>query len=181
MCFANTDLTTLEWLSKRMGETEIIRENKGSSQSNSKGLSTAKGTTESEGSTNQQGQSTTQSDMAPLSETATIQGGHSIWDVFSRRFQRSTAYSYGNSQNEGSSHQTSQSNTVTGNESEAHGTSRQEQIIKTPLMTTDEIAAYFDRDSGRAISFIGGHGPYPIHRTPYFEDEQFDGLFTENV
>ena len=181
MCFANTDLTTLEWLSKRTGETEIIRENKGSSLSNSKGLSTAKGTSASEGSSNQYGQSTTQADMAPLSETATIQGGQSLWDVLSRRFQRSTAYSYGNSHNQGSSNQTSTSNTVTGNESETHGTSRQEQIIKTPLMTTDEIASYFDRDSGRAISFIGGHGPYAIHRTPYFEDEQFKGLFTEEI
>lgn len=47
--FANADLTTLEWLSKRMGQVELIRETKGSSQSTTTGLSKSQSLTETSG------------------------------------------------------------------------------------------------------------------------------------
>jgi type IV secretory pathway TraG/TraD family ATPase VirD4 len=179
--FANSDLTTLEWLSKRMGETEIIRENKGSSVSSSQGSSTTQGASQSEGTTYSDGQSNSQSDMAPLSQTATIQGGASILDVFTRRFQSSASYSYSASKSDGGSSQNSQSQSATQNQSDSQSTSKNEQILKTPLMTPDEIASHFDRESGRAVAFIGGKGPFMINRTPYYEDEAFKGLYTEDV
>ena len=43
-------------------------------------------------------------------------------------------------------------------------------------MTPDELARYFNRESGMAIAYVSGEGPFAIRRTPYFEDEMFDEL-----
>ncbi|MEL7197912.1 MAG: type IV secretory system conjugative DNA transfer family protein [Pseudomonadota bacterium] len=174
--FANSDLTTLEWLSKRMGETEVIRENKGSSTSETKGTSETNGTSQQEGESWTESQSQTESDMAPLSQLATVQGGHSIFDVFTRRFEKSTAQSNQTGQSKGASSQNSESHSTAESASMTNGRSRSEQIIKTNLMTVDEIAAHFARETGRMIAFVSGKGPYAINRTPYFSDEAFQEL-----
>lgn len=178
--FANSDLTTLEWLSKRMGETEVIRESKGSSESVQEGETTTTGESRSEGSTYQDTNSQQVSDMAPLSQTATIQGGHSLFDVFSRRFQQSSSHSQSQSRADGGSSQTSQSASTATSGSTTKGKSTSEQILKTPLMTTDEIASYFSRETGMAVSFISGVGPYAVKRTPYFDDPAFADLRNED-
>lgn len=174
--FANSDLTTLEWLSKRMGETEVIRENKGSSTSETKGTSETNGTSQQEGESWTDSQSQTESDMAPLSQLATVQGGQSIFDVFTRRFEKSTAESHQTGRSEGASSQKSESHSTAESASKTNGRSRSEQIIKTNLMTVDEIAAHFARETGRMVAFVSGKGPYAVNRTPYFADKAFRGL-----
>lgn len=174
--FANSDLTTLEWLSKRMGETEVIRENKGSSTSETKGTSETNGTSQQEGESWTDSQSQTESDMAPLSQLATVQGGQSIFDVFTRRFEKSTAESYQTGRSEGASSQKSESHSIAESASTTNGRSRSEQLIKTNLMTVDEIAAHFARETGRMVAFVSGKGPYAVNRTPYFADKAFRGL-----
>ena len=178
--FANSDLTTLEWLSKRTGETEVIRENKGSSESETAGTSTTSGESQQEGQSYSDSASQSVSDMAPLSQTATIQGGHSIFDVFTRRFQQSTSQSSSNSRTEGGSSQESRSQSTSESNSTTKGRSKSEQIIKTHLMTPDEIATHFARESGMVMAFISGKGPYAIRRTPYFEDEEFADLWSKD-
>ena len=174
--FANSDLTTLEWLSKRMGETEVIRENMGHSTSETKGTSETNGTSEQEGESWTDSQSQTESDMAPLSQLATVQGGQSIFDVFTRRFEKSTAESHQTGRSEGASSQKSESHSIAESSSTTNGRSRSEQIIKTSLMTVDEIAAHFARETGRMVAFVSGRGPYAITRTPYFADKAFRAL-----
>lgn len=177
--FANYDLTTLDWLSRRMGETEIIRETSGRSTAKSFGGSSTKGTSQSEGQSQSNSQSQSESDMAPLSKAATIQSGQSLMDVFSRRFKSPLAHSQSASNTQGGSTQNTTSNSEATNSSESETESRTEQILKTRLMTPDEIASYFDRETGLSVAFIGGVGPFAIKRTPYFEDEMFRGMFTK--
>lgn len=174
--FANSDLTTLEWLSKRIGETEIIRENAGQSQSQTEGQSSSNSESQSQGQSFSDSSSQSKSDMAPLSETATVEGGQSLFDVFNRRMKRSTANSQSQGRTEGGSQQSSQTNQQSENSSSTTGNSKSEQIYKTPLMTPDELARYFNRESGMAVVFVSGEGPFAIRRTPYFEDEMFDEL-----
>ena len=178
--FANSDLTTLEWLSKRAGETEVIRENKGSSESETAGTSTTNGASQQEGQSYSDSASQSVSDMAPLNQTATIQGEHSIFDVLTRRFQRSTSQSSSSSRTEGGSSQESRSQSTSESNSTTTGRSKSEQIIKTHLMTPDEIATHFARESGMMLAFISGKGPYAIRRTPYFEDEEFADLWSKD-
>lgn len=177
--FANYDLTTLDWLSRRMGETEIIRETSGRSNSKSFGGSSTKGTSQSEGQSQSNTQSQSESDMAPLSKAATIQGGQSIMDVFSRHFKSPLAHSRSASCTDGGSTQSTTSNSEATNSSESETESRTEQILKTRLMTPDEVASYFDRETGMSVAFIGGIGPFAIKRTPYFEDPMFKGLYKD--
>ncbi|GAB5489649.1 MAG: hypothetical protein Pars2KO_32190 [Parasphingorhabdus sp.] len=177
--FANSDLTTLEWISKRMGETEIIRESNGSSTSVQTGETQTKGESQSEGSTFSDSTTYQESDMAPLNQTATIQGGHSIFDVLTRRFQRSTSHSQSQGRSDGGSNQNSRSTSTAKNESTTHGKSKNEQIMKTALMTSDEIASHFARETGRMIAFVSGKGPYLINRTAYYEDEEFARLLED--
>lgn len=174
--FANSDLTTLEWLSKRIGETEVIRENKGTSESETCGTNETNGTSQQQGQNYSDSASQTVSDMAPLNQTATIQGGHSILDVFTRRFQQSSSNSWQNGRSEGGSSQESTSHSLAETSSATTGRSKSEQIIKTALMTPDEIARHFGRQSGQMIAFVSGQGPYAVRRTPYFEDEAFADL-----
>ncbi|NVD26793.1 type IV secretory system conjugative DNA transfer family protein [Parasphingorhabdus flavimaris] len=180
MFFANSDLTTLDWLSKRMGETEVIRESKGSSESVTQGSSETNGMSQQEGQSYSDSSSQSFQDMAPLSQTATIQGGQSIFDVFTRRFQQSTAQSQSSSRTDGGSQQESHSQSTTENNSTTTGRSKSEQIMKTALMTPDEIATYFARESGLMLGFVSGKGPYAIKRTPYFDDEMFADLLDKD-
>lgn len=175
--FANSDLTTLDWLSKRIGQTEIIRENEGQTISNTEGQSNSQSQSQSDGHNYSDSSTQSQSDMAPLSQAATVQGGQSLFDIFTRRMKRSTSNSQSQGHTEGGSQQHSKSSQHTENISETKGHSKSEQIYKTPLMTQDEIASHFNRESGMSMAFISGKGPYAIKRTPYYEDEAFKQLW----
>ena len=175
--FANNDLVTLEWLSKRMGQSEIIRENMGRSVSDTQGSSKSDSENRNTGTNYSSGQSHSTTEMAALSELATIQGGQSLFDIFTRRFKPSTASSQSNSTNEGGSHQEGCSHTQSENNSKTKARSKNEQIYKTSLMTPDEIASHFNRESSMSIAFVSGKGPYAIRRTPYYQDEAFKALW----
>jgi len=177
--FANNDMTTLDWLSRRMGETEIIRETVSKTSSTSKGTSTTNGTSQSEGQSQSNTESQGQSDMAPLTKANTIQSGQSLMDVFAKRFKSSLANSFSRGRTEGVSKQNSHSSSEASNLSESTSEAINEQILKTRLMSPDEIARYFDREKGLSLAFIGGNGPYAIRRTPYFSDPMFKGIYTK--
>lgn len=65
--FANSDMTTLDWLSKRLVQIEIIRETVGNSDATSTQLSKSQGGTETSGWSRSSGQTVGSSDMPQLS------------------------------------------------------------------------------------------------------------------
>ena len=79
--FGNTDLTSLEWLSKRMGQTEVSISDSSVSETASKGASIQSGTSTTSGTTDQEGSSEGASDMAPMNEVATVQRGATLLDT----------------------------------------------------------------------------------------------------
>jgi len=177
--FANSDMTTLDWVSRRMGDVEIIRETTGRSAANSKGTSTTNGTSQSEGQSHSNTETQGQSDMAPLNRANVLQSGQTLMDIFAKRFKSSLANSFSRGHTKGGSTQSSQSTSEASNASESESTTTTEQILKTRLMSPDEFARHFDRETGLSVAFVGGNGPYVIKRTPYYSDPMFKGLYTE--
>ncbi len=152
--FANTDLTTLEWLSKCMGQVELLRETSGSSESTTSSLSKSQSMTEQSGWSRSQSTTEGRSDMPELQTVAARDGSAGLVPFIAR----AGASGAGHSQSRGD--QLGQS----GNESRQTGDSASsgssetatvtQSIHQAPLMTPDEIAWHFDRKRGRQIVFI---------------------------
>jgi len=175
--FGNTDLTTLEWLTKRMGQTEITIVDTSTSRTQTQGTATQSGTSTSAGATSQEGASEGASDMAPMSEMATVHGGRSIMDMFLRRASKTVATNWGRSSSQSTSETNGTSHTDSESNSTAVGETTNRRTQAVPLMSAQEIASYFDRSEGRLIAFLGGYGPYAVTRTPYYEDAIFQGRY----
>ncbi|OSZ69563.1 hypothetical protein CAP40_01520 [Sphingomonas sp. IBVSS2] len=154
--FANSDMTTLEWISKRLGQTEVIRETFGVSDSTTTSVSKSQGRTEQSGWSRQTGSNEGQSGMPDLSRIATQDGGSDLVPFLARAgasgIQHSEGRSFSDGQSGGESVQTGDS-ASSGSSATA---SRNEGIHLTPLMTPDEIARLFDRNSRRVLVFMEG-------------------------
>lgn len=154
--FANADMTTLEWLSKRLGQVEVIRETAGKSISTTSGLSSSQSQTENTGWSTSNGTSEGQSDMAELQSLAARDGGSGLVPFLARSGASGVGYSSGRSVQEGQSGGSSQQR----GESSSSGTSdtatQSEGLHVVPLMTPDEIARVFDRRSSRQIAILEG-------------------------
>ena len=170
--FGNTDLTTLEWLSKRIGETEVELKTTGTSESTSTQTGESKGS--SQGTSRQQSKGTTEgrSDMAPLSAVATRDSGNSLFGFFVRRGASTISRTEGTSSGEtvgsqgGTNSSTSSSETI----SRSQSTTGARHL--RPLARVDELARHFDRETGLQVVFLGGSKPLALRRTPYFQDEE---------
>jgi type IV secretion system protein VirD4 len=166
--FANSDMTTLDWLSKRIGQIEIIRETNGRSDATSTQISKSQSKTDSSGWSRSTGQSVGQSEMPDLSQIAARDGGSGIVPFLAR----SSASGVG--QNISASSQDGQSGgeSVQQGDSSSSGASstktRNEGLHRTPLMNPDEIARLFDRKTGRQIVFID-NVPVTLLRTNWDE------------
>lgn len=167
--FANADMTTLEWLSKRLGQAELIRETGGRSTATTTQMSKSQSQSESAGWSEANGTSQGVSEMPDLSRIAARDGGSSMLPFLARSNASGTGHSEGTTNQKsvsgsesiqrGDSSSSGSSETVTNNEG----------IHRTPLLNPDEIARLFDRKSGRQIVFIDGEN-VALYRTNYDED-----------
>ena len=170
--FGNSDMTTLEWLSKRMGQIELIRETAGRSDSTTTSVSKTQSQTDTSGWGRSTGSSTGQSDMPDLQRLAARDGGSGLVSFLARTGASGVGYS------EGTSHQDSASGgqSVQSGDSSSSGSSASttatEGIHRTPLMNPDEIALAFDRKTGRQIVIIDS-APVALWRTNYDSETAF--------
>lgn len=175
--FGNTDLTTLEWISKRMGQTELRRETAGRSTSTSTSRSKSQSQTTNEGWSMSSGTAQGRAAMAELQRLATRDGGASLGAYIARIGASEVSHSENVSQTDGI---TGGASTQRGDGSSS-GTGETESTSETlhlaALMSLDEIARFFDRDTGLQIIFRGGKAPVALRRTPYMEDDQFKGRY----
>lgn len=173
--FANADLTTLDWLSKRMGKIELIRETRGTSSATTTQISKSQGRTETAGWSESNGTSQGQSEMPDLSRLAARDGGSGLLPMLARSGASGTGHSEGTTNQKG----------VSGGESVQHGDSSSsgssktetgnEGIHQTPLMNADEIARLFDRKTGRQIVFLDSE-PVVLWRTNWDQDRAFSAI-----
>lgn len=131
--FGNTDLSTLEHISKRLGQTEVVQVNVNQTESSS----------------------TARRDLSALEKIARAQGRSGIESFLSRFTVESGAIG------ETVTHTTS--------------TARSQTRVRTPLMTPDEIALWFARETYLQIVFIAGLRPLALQRTDYDRDPAFTG------
>lgn len=154
--FANADMTTLEWLSKRLGETELTRETLSRADSSSTSTSRSQGVTTQNGWSSSNGTTSGTSDMAELQRLSAQGGGSGLVPMLNRIGASATGHSAGLSSQEGRSGGES----VQQGDSSSAGTgsseTRAEGIHRTALMTPDEISRLFDRSSGLQIVLIDG-------------------------
>jgi type IV secretion system protein VirD4 len=166
--FANSDMTTLEWLSKRIGQIEVLRETSGKSEAKSAQLSKSQSRTENSGWSRSQGQTSGQSEMPDLSQAAARDGGSGIVPFLARSGASATG--------QNSSHSAQQGETgghsVQQGDSSSSGTTqtetRNEGIHHTALINPDEIARLFDRSTSRQIVFID-NAPVVLKRVNWDE------------
>lgn len=164
--FANTDLTTLEWLSKRVGQVELLRETSGSSESTTSSLSKTRSRTEQSGWS--RGQSTTEgrSDMAELQSVAARDGGTGLVPFIARAGASGAGHSQGHSDQAGQSGGESRQNGDSASSGSSQSATVTQSLHQAPLMTPDEIARHFDRKTGRQIVFIDSQ-PVALNRINY--------------
>ena len=191
------DFFSRDYVSKLIGDTELIREvrsvSDSTSQSESRGVSSSTGTSESEGTNTSVSNSAT-SGWSKNTGRTYKQGP---WLFFREENQteqqnsegNSTSFSKGQSRSAGASRGTSRSQTdgtseTTGtSESRTAGTS--ETVQKRALVTPDEIGQFFARIDdkaqqaypGLALVVISGARPLALRRVNYYEDFEFMGLF----
>lgn len=152
--FANSDMTTLEWISKRLGQVEIVRETKGQSSSSSTQISKSQGKTETSGWSRSTGKSEGQSEMPGLSQIAARDGGSGIVPFLAR----SNASGVGQNMSESLQEGQSGGQSVQHGDSSSSGTSMSETVNASihlaSLLNPDEVARLFDRTTCRQIVFI---------------------------
>jgi len=170
--FANADLTTLDWLSKRMGQVELIRETSGKSDSTTTGLSKSQSRTESGGWSRSTSTSQGQSDMAELQRLAARDGGSGLVPFLARSGASGVGHSTGSSDQEGQSGGESHQLGDSSSSGSSSSTTTNEGIHLAALMTPDEIARLFDRKTGRQIVLLDG-AAVALARTNYDTDEAF--------
>lgn len=174
--FANTDLTTLEWLSKRIGQVEVIRETV------TKSVSDAKGTNRSRSQSNSSswnvGNSTNDgtSQMAGLQQIQAREGGSGLVGWLSRGEASPISLSQGKTEQQGQGGGTALQEGVGASSTRSGSKGRNEGIHLAPLMTLDEIGRHFDRAGGLQMVLIDG-APVALRRTPYDLDPQFEGQY----
>lgn len=155
--FANADMTTLEWLSKRLGQVEVIRETAGTSKSTTTGLSSSQSQTDNTGWTTASGTSEGQSDMAELQSLAARDGGSGLVPFLARSGASGVGYSSGRSAQEGQSGGSSEQRGEASSSGTSDTATQSEGIHIVPLMAPDEIAKAFARMRARQILLVEGH------------------------
>lgn len=170
--FANADLTTLDWLSKRLGQIELLRETRGTSSATTTQLSKSQSRSETAGWTESNGTSQGQSEMPDLSRLSARDGGSGLIPFIARSSASGTGHSEGVTNQKG----ISGGESTQQGDSSSSGTSVTETanqgLHRTPLLNPDEIARLFDRKTKRQIVFIDSL-PTALWRTNWDEDAMF--------
>lgn len=99
--FGNSDMTTLEWISKRLGEVELIRKTKSTSSSTTSSLSKSQSITEQTGWSRATGTNEGVSDMPDLQSIAARDGGSGLVPFLARSTASGTGRSEGTSVQDG--------------------------------------------------------------------------------
>ena len=155
--FANSDMTTLEWLSKRLGQTEVIRETRSTSTSQTTSKSLSQSRTENTGWSTSSGQTRGQSDMAELQSMATREGGQGLMPFIARAGASGAGHSISQSAQEGRTGGESQQRGDSTSAGESRTENSSETVHQTELMAPVELAAYFDREQNRQVVILGGN------------------------
>lgn len=133
----NADMTTLEWLSKRLGEVELIRETKGTSISTTTGLSKSQGMTQQTGWSRSKGLSEGQSEMPDLQSLAARDGGNGLVPFLARANASGTGVNTGWQTQDGESGGESLQTGDSSSSGSSDSATVNEGIHRTPLMTPD--------------------------------------------
>lgn len=149
--FANSDMTTLEWLSKRLGQVEVMRETHGFSDATTTGTSKSQSMTKQSGWTRSSGTTEGQQSMAELSRRATQDGGSGLVPFLARANASDVSHSQGRSAQEGQSGGESAQRGDSVSSGSSRTETHNEGIHLTPLMTPDEIARIFSRATKRQL------------------------------
>lgn len=189
-----------EYVSKLVGETEVVREVRSASQSQSESQSRTHGQSTSVTSSTAQ----TRSHSGGASRSANRSTGAAdgmSWkqnfllfrsDKYNAGSNRSegisdgtnSGWSHGTTQGSSSTSSTTTSTTYATSHSTTNGTS--ETVHRRPLVSPDELGKVFGRISddthpaypGLALVLASGENPIPVRRSNYFEDAFFYQLFT---
>lgn len=147
-------MTTLEWISQRLGQTEVIRETQGSSRATTTSKSKSQSRTEQSGWSRSTRTNEGQSAMADLSRISTQDGGSGLVPFLARAGASGVGHSEGRSFQDGQSGgETQQQGNGVSSGSSVTDT-RNEGIHPTSLMTPDEIARLFNRQSRMQIALL---------------------------
>jgi type IV secretion system protein VirD4 len=160
-CFANSDQPTLEYLSKRLGDSELRQVTRTTSQSRS--------WTQSQSVSESSTAGTSQTSSKDLSVARQPRGIFFLGKRTGESRGTGTSSSSDMSKTQGTSHDNSQTQ---GSES-----GFAESIVVVPLRRPDEIEREFSKDSAQQLLVVAGDRPVVLHRTDYFDDPQFDSKF----
>ncbi|WP_180966928.1 type IV secretory system conjugative DNA transfer family protein [Cohaesibacter celericrescens] len=154
--FGNDDHFTRDYVSKLIGEHEVIRTAKNNSRSN--GYTYGTGSSFSEGFSTSKGYGENSSSTWGPGMQGSSQRGHSTSSTTTRTMTTTT------SRNDSTTRTTSQGET--------------ENIHKRPLLTPDEIGrAFGTRENPRAVALLSGEQPLLLKRCAYYSDPVFAGKF----
>jgi type IV secretory pathway TraG/TraD family ATPase VirD4/uncharacterized protein len=169
-----------QYISKLIGETEVLRDLKTSSstQGTSDAVANTKGTSHQKTF----GKSSSTSNGTSWGRSSNYKG----WlfpDSRSRQRGGSDTTTTGTSSGESWGESTSSSNTHTLSESLTQGYNQ--NLQKTLLISSDEVMRLFSRVDdtndprypGLALVLIMGNNPFPVKRTNYYQDSFFLGTF----
>lgn len=155
----NDDNFTREYVSKLVGETEVVRVGHNKSESHGHSSSTTHGSSQ------------THSDSVTRGSSNSTTTGYSGQGLNSSSTS-STSYS----RTRGFSQTLNESHTEGKNSSNSWGES--ETIHKRMLLTPDEVGRLFgDREMPRALALISGYQPLFLKRRNYHDSETFAGYF----
>lgn len=170
--FANSDMTTLEWLSKRMGDVELLRETDGASEAISTQTNKSQGRTETAGWSRSKGVSSGQSEMPVLSQVSARDGGSGLVPFMARAGASAVGANVTESMQEGQSGGESIQHSEGASSGKTQTTTRNQSLHKAALMNPDEISRLFDRMTGRQIVLLN-NAPVALLRTNWDEDDAF--------
>lgn len=170
--FANSDLTTLEWISKRMGQVEVVRETRGRSSSTTASRSASQSQSENAGWSRTTGSTDGISEMSDLQRRAAQDGGSGFMPFLARAGASATSTNTGRSTQDGQSGGESRQRGESSSSGTSDSETTNEAIHLVPLMNADEIARAFDRKTMQQIVFIDSV-PHALRRTNYDSDDLF--------
>lgn len=185
--YGTDDAFTREYLSKYLGETEVLRTTTSESESRGTSRSTTHGTSDNSQTSYSRGTGTSSSAGKGTNDSANFSPGL-FWERQTGTGSGSNlSTSKGVSSNEGwstsTSYGTSESETYGTNEGRTAG--RSQSVHKRALLTPDEIGLLFSRIDddtspaypGLVLTLIAGRSPIILRRTNYHQDPAFEGKF----
>lgn len=153
--FGNDDNFTREYVSRLIGDCEVIRTTHNASSTQGTSSSTARGETLGASTSHAIG---TSSGLSFSDGRVSFSSGRSVTATIGESWSNTLTHTAGAS------------------ESRSRGFG--ESVHKRPLLTPDEVGRVFgDRDRPAALALIAGFQPLALKRIHYFRDASFAGLF----